>query len=249
MLMEQQPLIKTLAAGTPPTNQYAQWTARTIGYAECLGRQPKHTWGRSLGAVGRQYGSNAEAARTLLTGTKGWSISGDSPSGQDCGGLTPQTITAADMTKTYGDPAFVPAATASSGLEAGNATYNPARMNHSHSDSTKAPLAVKADTLSKVFGTADPALTYTATGFVYNEDQTVLTGALTRAAGEAIGTYAITQGTLAAENYDITFTDANFTITKAASADGDFVTVWTCRKADEPRNFLSFAVTTAPGAG
>lgn len=41
--------------------------------------------GRSLGASGRQYGTNAVAARTGLVTTQGWTISGDSPSGSDCG--------------------------------------------------------------------------------------------------------------------------------------------------------------------
>ncbi len=39
---------------------------------------------RSLGATGRQYGTNAVAARTNLDITKAWTISGDAPSGQDC---------------------------------------------------------------------------------------------------------------------------------------------------------------------
>lgn len=40
--------------------------------------------GRTLGATGRQYGTNAVAARTDLTTTKGWTISGDAPSGSSC---------------------------------------------------------------------------------------------------------------------------------------------------------------------
>jgi large repetitive protein len=40
------------------------------------------------------------------------------------------------------------------------------------------------------------------------------TGALTRAVGEDVGTYAITQGTLAlSTNYTIAFTGADFDIT------------------------------------
>ena len=40
--------------------------------------------GVSLTATGRQYGTNAIAARNLLTGTRGWTISGDSPSAGTC---------------------------------------------------------------------------------------------------------------------------------------------------------------------
>ncbi|MGJ1196558.1 MBG domain-containing protein, partial [Sphingobacterium spiritivorum] len=81
---------------------------------------------------------------------------------------------------------------------------------------TKATLNILADAKSKVYGTTDPALTYTITGFANGDDQSIITGALTRVAGEAVGTYAIEQGTLATTaNYDITYTGANFNITKA----------------------------------
>ncbi|MGJ1321013.1 MBG domain-containing protein, partial [Sphingobacterium spiritivorum] len=83
-------------------------------------------------------------------------------------------------------------------------------------DITKATLNIVAEAKSKVYGSVDPALTYTVTGFENGDDQSIITGALSRAAGENIGTYAIEQGTLATTaNYDITYTDANFTITKA----------------------------------
>ena len=71
-------------------------------------------------------------------------------------------------------------------------------------------LTVVANDASKIEGEADPALTYTVTGLVCSD---TLTGTLTRAAGEAVGTYAITQGTLkASDNYTMTFTGATFTI-------------------------------------
>jgi gliding motility-associated-like protein len=49
--------------------------------------------GRTLGATGRQYGTNAVAARTNLTTTKGWTITGDTPSGAVCGSVSVPTIT------------------------------------------------------------------------------------------------------------------------------------------------------------
>ena len=39
---------------------------------------------RNLGATGRQYGTNAAAARTLLTGTRSWTISGDQGLNTQC---------------------------------------------------------------------------------------------------------------------------------------------------------------------
>ena len=64
-----------------------------------------------------------------------------------------------------------------------------------------------------MYGAEDPALTYTTDGLIEGES---LTGALTRAEGEAVGEYDITQGTLAASNnYSVTFTGAKLTITAA----------------------------------
>ena len=75
-------------------------------------------------------------------------------------------------------------------------------------------LTVVADSVRKDEGEEDPELTYTLTaGAMVGEDS--LSGALTRESGEAAGTYAITQGTLAApsENYSLTFVEGLFTIT------------------------------------
>jgi hypothetical protein len=73
---------------------------------------------------------------------------------------------------------------------------------------------------SKYLGTADPVFTYSYSGNVSGETP-AFTGALTRDAGEDIGTsYAIKSGNLAlvdnesfkADNYTISFTGASFTI-------------------------------------
>ena len=83
---------------------------------------------------------------------------------------------------------------------------------------TAAPIAVTANAQSKVYGAADPALTYQVTsGSLASGDS--FTGALTRAAGQNVGTYAITQGTLSINNignYTLTFVGANLTITAAS---------------------------------
>lgn len=87
----------------------------------------------------------------------------------------------------------------------------------------KAMLTVSADNKSKARDEADPALTYSAVSGLASGDtlSAVLTGSLTREAGEDVGTYAITQGTLAIQgsNYELTFTPGTFTITKATHAD------------------------------
>ncbi|MBR3957678.1 MAG: hypothetical protein IKJ89_07505, partial [Kiritimatiellae bacterium] len=77
---------------------------------------------------------------------------------------------------------------------------------------SKKTLTVTAAAKSKTYGTADPALTYTAQGLVGTDK---VTGTLVRDAGENVGTYAIKQGTLTAgDNYAISYTGANLTISK-----------------------------------
>ncbi|MFW0718302.1 MBG domain-containing protein [Pedobacter sp. N23S346] len=73
-------------------------------------------------------------------------------------------------------------------------------------------ITVTAAAKSKTFGEADPALTYTFSTTLQTGD--TFTGSLNRLPGEAVGTYAITQGTLALNgNYRLNFTGANLTIT------------------------------------
>ena len=79
---------------------------------------------------------------------------------------------------------------------------------------TERAITVTADSgQSKVYGSADPTLTYTVTsGSLQGGDS--FTGALSRAAGENVGTFAIDQGTLTAgPNYSLTFVPADFSIT------------------------------------
>jgi hypothetical protein len=69
---------------------------------------------------------------------------------------------------------------------------------------------------SKVYGAADPTLTYQSSGLVGAD---ALSGALNRVAGETVagGPYAINQGTLdAGSNYALTFVGNNFSITPKA---------------------------------
>src|SRR5678815_405335 len=87
---------------------------------------------------------------------------------------------------------------------------------------TQLAVTVTADAgQTKVYGDANPAsYTYTsvpAVGTVLaNLDVVGFTGAQVRAAGENVGLYAITQGSLDNSNYNITYTGANFSITQLA---------------------------------
>ncbi|SMG08164.1 MBG domain-containing protein [Sphingobacterium psychroaquaticum] len=81
---------------------------------------------------------------------------------------------------------------------------------------TPAVLVVDANASNKVYGANDPVFTYTVSGFVNNEDKSVLTGVLGRAAGqEDVGVYAITRNTLNAANYTLDYTGNNLSITPA----------------------------------
>lgn len=63
------------------------YSASLIGWAA----NPATPNGRTLGAVGRQYGTNAVSARANLTGAKGWTITSDAASGTFCGVVLPVT--------------------------------------------------------------------------------------------------------------------------------------------------------------
>ncbi|WP_226995372.1 T9SS type A sorting domain-containing protein [Candidatus Symbiothrix dinenymphae] len=74
---------------------------------------------------------------------------------------------------------------------------------------------------SKIIGTPNPAAyTYTTSGWQNGDGASLLSGALDRATGENVGTYAITQGTLdAGDNYTIDFTPGVTFEIKPATSD------------------------------
>ncbi|NHE56145.1 MBG domain-containing protein [Cyclobacterium plantarum] len=153
------------------------------------------------------------------------------------------SITAnADQTKVYGqaDPVF---SFASSGFVAGDdetlltgslsrepgedvGSYAITVGNLSAGDNytidfTAADFAISPQTLiitanadqTKVYGQADPVFSFASSGFVAGDDETLLTGSLSREPGEDVGSYAITEGNLSAgDNYAIAFTAADFAI-------------------------------------
>src|SRR5690606_33971229 len=98
--------------------------------------------------------------------------------------------------------------------QAGNAAFLPAADVEQPLTVVPLGVTVTADDQGKVFGEADPELTYTAAPALVGSD--AFTGGLARDAGEDPGDYAITQGTLAASsNYTVTFVGGTFTITPA----------------------------------
>jgi len=152
----------------------------------------------------------------------------------------PVTITADATSKTYGDPdpaltyqitsgslafsdEFSGTLTRASGQDVGayailvgtvtlGANYNLTFIG-ANLTINKRPITVTANAQTKVYGDADPALTYITTGTLAFSD--AFSGALTRDAGESVGSYAISQGTFTAGgNYTLTFVGASLSITK-----------------------------------
>jgi len=96
----------------------------------------------------------------------------------------------------------------------GLANYTISYVNGALTITPKA-ITVSANAQTKVYGSADPTLSYTTSGLETGDS---LSGALTRAPGETVagGPYAINQGTLANSNYTITFSNGALTITPKA---------------------------------
>jgi len=96
------------------------------------------------------------------------------------------------------------------GTDVTNYTYNPSTT--TTATILKKGVTVKADAKVKVFGAADPTLTYQLTdgGLVSGEQ---FTGTLARVAGEAVGSYEIQKGGLeAGDNYALTYLPNHLTI-------------------------------------
>ena len=136
--------------------------------------------------------------------------------------LSESTLSGGDSRGTYAwtDPTVVP--TVSGGAAGYSVTFTPNEGEDTDWSGltttvtvtvNKASATVTAAAKTKVYGEADPELTYTATGLLGSD---TLTGSLAREEGTDVGTYAITQGTLANENYNITFVGAEFTVTPKA---------------------------------
>ena len=117
----------------------------------------------------------------------------------DGGGSAPSAVGSYAVEVTVSDPA-------ASGSASGTFTID------------AAPLTVQADDAAKFEGDPDPALTWTITaGQLFGADS--LIGDISRESGEAIGSYAITQGTLAAPaNYVLTFQSGLFSVLEASDA-------------------------------
>lgn len=89
----------------------------------------------------------------------------------------------------------------------------------------KAPLTIKAEDKTKIFGAALPTFTALYTGFQLGETAAVLKGTLsfatTATATSDVGTYPITPSGVTADNYDLTFAQGTLTITPPEAFEAD----------------------------
>ncbi|NBT90760.1 MAG: hypothetical protein EBT50_08040, partial [Verrucomicrobia bacterium] len=212
----------SLESGDSFTGSLARATGETIG---------TYAIGQGTLSAGANY-TITFVSKDLTITKKNLTVSGALAQNKSYDGNTAATISGAtlvgvvgadDVTLANGTTGTFPQATPGTGLavttamtlagtDAGNYTLSqPAGL---AADIGKMVLTLTADPKSKVYGDADPALTYQLTsGTLASGDS--LTGALSRASGANVGTYAIGQGTVAATaNYTINFVADNLTVTQ-----------------------------------
>ena len=79
-----------------------------------------------------------------------------------------------------------------------------------------APVIVTAEAKTKVYGDEDPTLTATVSGLKNGDDESLIVYSLSRAAGENVGSYAITpSGNNIQGNYVVTYNNSMLNITRA----------------------------------
>jgi hypothetical protein len=149
----------------------------------------------------KQYGSDDPVLTVIYSGFV---------AGEDSSVLGGELVIARAPGDTVGTYALTP-----SGLTSGNydITYEAGELTIE-----AAALTITADDKTKQYGSDDPVLTVSYSGFVAGEDSSVLGGELeiARAPGDTVGTYALTPSGLTSGNYDITYEAGELTIEAAA---------------------------------
>ncbi|WP_205215830.1 MBG domain-containing protein, partial [Azospirillum brasilense] len=131
--------------------------------------------------------------------------------------VTAVTLTSAGTAATAGVGGY--AITASSAQGNGLSNYTVSYVGGTLAVTAR-PIVVTAHSLSRLVGAEDPALTYSVGGRGLVNGDTLLGSLVTAAADAPAGTYAITQGTLAASsNYSLTYNPATLTVTPAVTVE------------------------------
>jgi len=177
----------------------------SVGYAST-------TVGLALASASPQYRvTNRITATTSRAGTVNFMLGGTSLAG--C-----EAVAAATTTATCDwSPSVLGTAALSAEFTPTASTYSNSTTSLSSTVLGRAITVTPYMGQTKVFGDAEPVIGYSITsGSMYGSE--VLTGSLSRVAGEDAGSYAITAGNLYNANYDITLTAVNFTVTQANQA-------------------------------
>ena len=179
------------------------------------GVPPSVTVGSSPGSIsvsvqdgaGETVTSSTAAVTLTLAGPSGYSQTFSSPSSLGVASFSLHGIQLPSV-GTYTITA------SSSGLTSASASFV----------GTPALLSISAQILSRPYGIANPALTFTAMGFVNGDTIAVLSGmpslSTSATVASSVGSYPITiaAGSLAADNYTFTFANATLMITPAATS-------------------------------
>ena len=159
--------------------------------------------------------TTAAAVRDLLNGVSVDFVRGGVPLGS-----APLALVGGEYKATITVPTFAAGTYADlSASSAGTDVFLAAASAAATHVVTPAPLTVRATNATKVYGAAVPALAFTAEGLVNGDTAAVVVSgspATTAAPGSDVGTYPITQGTVAANgNYTLTFAPATLSVTPA----------------------------------
>jgi len=170
--------------------------------------------------------SGATAASKTYDGSVDATINGGVLTGLIGGDLVGLLQTGSFSDRNAGTNKTVTESFGLTGSDSGNYTLTNGTAQTTANITPKA-LMVIANAQTKTYGQVDPTLSYTSSGYVTgtfngvtvnDTAASVLTGTITRAAGEAVqgGPYAISQGSLASNgNYAISYTPNFLTITPA----------------------------------
>jgi filamentous hemagglutinin family protein len=172
------------------------------------------------------------ASRTYGAGNGGISVTGESFGGPDSYVFGPadDTLVVNGATLLAGLPRSLPVGFYLYGSQAGVTSTEGQDYRVVSSAGltiTPATLTIAPDDLTKIYGDADPTLTFDATGFVLDEDESLLTGTIRRLGGENVGTYGYGLGSLSAgSNYTLVLASGStFSITpRALTIEADDIT-------------------------
>ena len=174
-----------------------------------------------LKTAGQYYNAAAEVTQTFVIGTRAVTLEAEAKSRLYGASDPVLTFTRTAGTLAAGDT-YTGTLERVSGNDVGTYTINQGSLSLGANYSityqsanftiNPRPITITAHAKSKVYGSADPSLTYSLSESLTAGDGT--SGALTRTAGSNVGQYPITIGTLTlSSNYTVTYVSETLTVT------------------------------------